>query len=131
MTFDQILQYLSGPGLEAAIAFLLFVFLPDMLGRSWEEVVPPTLRRPIFAVICMVLPVLSAMMRVWLGFVTFDFDAVLVPAILAGGAAYLASTVALGFRKLPSIAAFMARKSAGAAGVDLDDGEDEAYRWTG
>lgn len=131
MTLDQILQWLSGPGLETAIGFLLFTIWPDLLGKSWEEVVPPNLRRPIFIVICLVLPTLAAMLRVWLGYVAFNVDTVLIPALLAGGAAYVASTIALGFQKLPGIQAFRSARAAKQVASVWDESLDVPYRWTG
>ena len=135
MTLDQILMYLSGPGIQASITFLLFILVPDLLGRSWEEVVVPQWRRPILAVMCMVIPVLAAMTRVWAGYVPFGIDALLVPAILAGGAAYVASTVAIGIRKLPGGKAFRAMKLT-AANIRAETGRNPEgitffTRWVG
>jgi len=135
MTLDQILQYLSGPGIQAALAFFLFTLWPDLMGRSWEEVMPPNLRRPLFAVICVVLPTLASMLRYWLGYVQFDVNELLVPALLAGGAAYVASTAAIGLKKLPGRRAFIAMKRT-AANIRAETGvEPEGItfltRWVG
>ena len=139
MTTDQILQYLAGPGLQVVLGVLLYQFIPDLIGQAWDGNIPPKWRRPVFLVMCMFVPTLAALVRVWFGYAQFDFDALLLPAFAAGWAAYWAGTIATGARRLATTSewntarksqAFVARAMGGKKGKKHNLLSDR-LRWDG
>ena len=99
MSWLQFCEFLRGPGINTAIGVLLFFAV-----EWWPafETLAPRMKRMAVLILCMVIPLLATLASVVsLGLPLGDWSGTWWPAIVAGAAAFSASTVAH-TRKLPS-----------------------------
>jgi hypothetical protein len=99
MSWSDFLVFMRGPGINAAIGVLLFFAV-----EWWPafETLAPRMKRMAVLILCMVIPLLATLLSVvTLGLPISDWAGTWWPAIVAGAAAFGASTVAH-TSKLPS-----------------------------
>ncbi len=92
MSWSEFLEFLRGPGINAAIGVLLFFIM-----EWWPqfETLAPRVKRLVALVLCMVIPLLATLASVaTLGLPMNDWPGTWWPALVAGGAAFSAATVA-------------------------------------
>jgi len=92
MSWSQFLEFLRGPGINAAVGVLVF-FLAD----NWPqfEMLAPRLKRLVVLALCLVVPLLATLLSVaTLGLPVGDWPLTWWPALVAGAAAFSAATVA-------------------------------------
>ena len=99
MSWNDFLVGMRGPGVNVAVGVLVF-YLAD----AWPsfETLAPRVKRMLVLILCMVIPLLATLASVaTLGLPLGDWANTWWPAIVAGAAAFSASTVAH-TQKLPS-----------------------------
>lgn len=97
-SFDSFLQALAGPLVAAAVGIILSVVV-----EYWPrfEALEPRYKRLAYFGLCMLVPLLAAILRAVLGYVPWSFDPLLWHAIWNGAAAGGVGTLAHA-RKLPA-----------------------------
>jgi hypothetical protein len=98
VTYAQFLSYASGPGVAVIVALVISILV---------EYVPPygklspKPKRLVFAGLCLIVPVVAALLRAVGGYVPFTFDPLIWNALVSGAAALGVGTLAH-TGKLPS-----------------------------
>ena len=90
-TFDAFLAAVSGPLVAAAVA-LIMSWLVDLWPKY--DKLDGRLKRLVFAALCLVIPVLAAVLRAALGYVPWSFDPLVWHAIWNGAGAFGVGTLA-------------------------------------
>ena len=90
MSFQEFLQYASGPGVNVIWGFILTVIV-EWFPR-WEEL-ESRIKRAVFFVASMAVPVTASLISVAANYQDFGFDTVIWPALVAGFACFSAGTV--------------------------------------
>lgn len=91
MTWTVFLAWASGPGVSAIVAAILSVAIEHW---PWYGALGPKQKRLIYAGLCLIVPMMAAMLRVASGQVSLSFDPLIWDALVAGAAAMGVGTLA-------------------------------------
>ena len=130
---DFLLWLTTAAGVNAVLSFL-WTKVPDWIGESWEEMVPPRWRAPLLFAMCEIVPLLGAALRVAFGYAESSWENLWWPAVVAGFIAFTGTTLLTKARKLPRtedwrkwVKAKREGRLAGPTGVNWS----LTMRWTG
>ena len=116
MTPVDFLNWLITPdGLGAALAFLMAVVLPDLIGKGWEELIPPRFQRLALVGLELVLTVLTILAMRFLFGIPITQEVVWT-ALGAMFVVYTGGALVTGARKRPATREWRAAKQAMADG---------------
>lgn len=91
MEFTAFIDWLRGPGINAAIGFLMS-FVVEWFPR-WDDLAP-RIKRLVMLAFCMALPLLATLLGTLTGYLDSSFALTWWPALVSGLAAFASSTVA-------------------------------------
>ena len=91
MTWTVFLTWAAGPGVSAIVAVLLSLAVEHW---TWYGRLDPKRKRVLYAGLCLVVPIVAALLRVVSGHAALSWDPLIWDAIVAGAAAMGVGTVA-------------------------------------
>ncbi len=89
MTFQEFLTYASGPGINVIIGFAL-TFVVEWFPQ-WEDL-DKKIKRLVFFLASLIIPVASALLGVVAGYQQLDFATTIWPCLVAGFVAFTTGT---------------------------------------